>query len=315
MAARVTILCVGSPFRRAGAIGALVGQTTLAALGTAGCPALSGGPLGPPAVALTQPELDIPRLDGGTAAVATNASIHFGRPAPAVGATWTVSLVASSRSSDPSGGGGGDQLSTYHSDYRVEVLGVDGPAPSRVKLRFIRNVQTFQGAETPTQIDGKEYVVDARAPHVRDATDGAAPEAETQRVLDIFPDLGTRTRIDEVLPDAAMSIGDRRDELAAAILRVIHPRAWTLGAGTATLARTDGEHAVFSISLDASSDSGSRMELSGDARVRLHDAQLSDLSLDGRYERMNAKDAGIEPPGTFTLRRRITSDQEPRSDR
>jgi hypothetical protein len=239
---------------------------------------------------------------------------------PVPGTAWSVSVEATSRSTDSPDAGGNEQYSTYHSDYRIEILTVDGPAPSRVKLRFQRNVHTYQGAETPTVIDGKEYVVDARAPHVRDATTGAAaPEEDTRRVLDVFPDLGTRTRIDEVLPEDAMGIGDRHDELAAAILRVIHPRAWTMRTGSATLLRVDGDHGVFAVSLDASSDSGLRLEVSGEAHVRLADARLSDLLLSGRYELQpkRGKNAGgpIEPPGTFTLRRRVTSDPTPRSDR
>ena len=312
MAARVTILHVGVRFVRAHAMGVLVGQAALGALISAGCP---GSP--PPAVALTPSELDIPPLDAGREGGLGTASagVRFGHPAAAVGTAWSVSVQASSRSSDPATAGVSEQLSTYDSEFRVEVLAVDGPAPSRVKLRFLRNIHTYQGAPTPTAIDGKEYVVDARAPHVRNATgpatNNAAPEGETQRVLDVFSDLGTRTRIDEVLPDDTMSIGERRDELAGAVLRVIHPRAWTLRTGTATLARADGEHAVFVVSLDASSENGLRMELSGEAHVRLRDASLSDLSLDGRYELASGK----EPPGHFTLRRRVTSDPAPRSDR
>jgi hypothetical protein len=216
-----------------------------------------------------------------------------------------VTVHASSQSEDAQGG---IQRSVYESDYRVEILAVDGPAPSRVRLRFLRNVYVYGDRGAATAIDGKEYVVDARAPHVRDASHGgAAPEAETQRVLDVFPDLGTRTRIDEVLPDEAMRIGDERDELAGAVLRVIHPRAWTLRAGSATLARVSGDSAVFEVSLDAASESGLHLEVSGEARVRLRDAQLVELALDGRYE--TKPNAGrSDPPGTFSLRRSVSSE-------
>ena len=262
----------------------------------------------------------MPRLEAGVARAPSAGGVHFSHPAPVAGTAWSVSVDATSQSVDSPDAGGGEQHSTYHSVYRIEILTVDGPAPSRVKLRFLRNVHTYQGAETPTVIDGKEYVVDARAPHVRDATTGAAAaEEESRRVLDVFPDLGTRTRIDEVLPEDAMGIGDRHDELATAILRVIHPRAWTMRVGSATLTRVDGDHGVFTVSLDASSDAGLRLEVAGEAHVRLADARLSDLTLAGRYERLPAKDAKnagpIEPPGAFTLRRRVTSDPTPRSDR
>ena len=223
-----------------------------------------------------------------------------------------VELRATSRSPD-SVASGGEQLSLYESRYRVEVLAVAGFAPSRVKVRFLRNVRTYQERPVPTAIDGKEYIVDARAPHVRDSGDAAAPPLDTERVLDIFADLGTRARIDEVLPDIPLPIGARHDDLAGAILRVIHPRAWTLRAGTATLARVEGEHAGFKISLDAASENGVRMVVAGEARVRLRDAQLSELVLQGRYEREGPGPA--EPPGTFDLRRTVTSEGEARSGR
>lgn len=261
------------------------------------------------------PSLEIPRIDGGASASPgasrTSDGVRFGHPVPRTGAAWRVVLHAESRSDDPQGG---EQISTFDSELRVQVVAVDGPAPSRVRMKFIRNVQAYQGQEKPTVLDGKEYVVDARAPHVRDTSDQPAPEAEAQRVLDVFPDLGTRSRIDEVLPDEAMRIGERRDDLAAAVLRVIHPRAWTMHAGTAVLSRVEGEHGVFALTLDASSDGGLRMLVAGEARVGIRDSQLAELSLDGSYE--TRADAGPpEPPGTFALRRRmeaLTSASEPR---
>lgn len=105
-----------------------------------------------------------------------------------------------------------------------------------------------------------------------------------------------------------------RSELAAALLRAIHPRAWSLQAGTATLARVAADSAVFDVTLDAASESGLHLEVSGEARVRLTDAQLVELALDGRYETVAGAGAA-EPPGTFSLRRTVTSDPAPRSDR
>jgi hypothetical protein len=256
-------------------------------------------PARPPTVSVA-PELVIPALgDGGAAAPAVGLGVRFGHPPPVVGMAWTVTLRASSRSFD----GAAEQVSLYTSDSRVEVLAVDGPAPSRLRVRFTRNAYTLDGVDTPSPIDGKEYFIDAQVPHVRTLSDLAAPVAESERVLDIFPDLGTRARVDQVLPDDALTIGARHDDLVAAILRVLHPRAWTLRAGAATLARTEGDHAVFNVSLDASSDSGLAMKLEGEARVRLRDAQLVELSLDGPYElRAPGK---VEPAGVFRLRRSV----------
>jgi hypothetical protein len=251
-------------------------------------------------MASVAPELVIPALgDGGATAPAVGLGVRFGHPQPVVGMAWTVTLRASSRSVD----GATEQVSVYTSDSRVEVLAVDGPAPSRLRVRFSRNAYTLDGVDTPSPVDGKEYIIDARAPHVRTPSEQAAPVAESERLLDIFPDLGTRARVDEVLPDDALTIGARHDDLVAAILRVIHPRAWTLRAGAATLARVEGDHAVFTLSLEASSDSGLGMRLEGEAHVRLRDAQLVELSLDGPYElRAPGK---VEPAGVFRLRRSV----------
>lgn len=223
-----------------------------------------------------------------------------------------------SRSTDPAAPGGAalpitEQIATYESEVEGEVIAVDGPVSSRTRLRFVRNVQVFQGRENETSVHGKEYVVDVRAPHVRDPAGAAAPDGESQRVLDVVADLGTRARIDELLPDEPMHVGDRRDELAAAIVRIIHPRAWTLRTGTARLARVEDDHAVFDVSLDAASEGGLHMTLSGNARIRIRDARLEDLTLDGSYETRH--DGGADPPGTFSLRRRITSGSAPRNDR
>lgn len=255
-----------------------------------------------PAVAVT-PDLVIPRLDPGQGGRPSGAGdgVRFGHPAATVGAAWTVEVRASSRSADAAQSPSAEQVSEYESDYRVEVLAVAGPAPSRVRLTFARNVHSFQGNPTPTVIHGKEYIVDARVPHVRAGTDTGTSLAETDRVLDVFPDLGTRDRIDQVLPDDAMRIGERHDDLAGAILRVIHPRAWTLREGSATLDRADGEQAVFTLSIDAAAENGLHMQVTGEARVRLADARLSELTLSGRYERQSP----AEPPGTFAMHRTV----------
>ncbi|MBX3186330.1 MAG: hypothetical protein KF819_04910 [Labilithrix sp.] len=253
--------------------------------------------VGPSADLVVPPLADrLAPVDGGDPAD----GVRFGHPPAAVGEKWAVAVFAESRSDDPQGG---EQLSTYASDYEAEVLAVDGPAPSRVRLRFTRNTNGYQGAEKPTAIDGKEYVVDARAPHVRDpaGAQGVSTE-EAQRVLDVFPDLGARARVDQVLPVEAMRIGERRDDLAAAILRVIHPRAWTLASGSATLVRTGGGDGVFEVSLDASSEGGLRMKVHGEARVRLRDARLTSLDFSGSYAEADASPA---PAGTFRLTRRV----------
>ena len=263
-------------------------------------------------VATTAPVLDVPPMEAGVdPSAGTRNGVSFGHPVSRTGRVWRVVVQAQSLSHDPSGD---PQVSTYDSSFAVEVVAVDGPAPSRVRLRFLENAESYQGNRKRTILDGKEYFVDARAPHVRDPSNVAAPEAEAQRVLDVFPDLGTRTRIDQIVPIEPMQLGDRRDELAAALLRIVHPRAWTLHAGTASLARVEDGTGVFKVSLDASSESGLFMRLAGEARIALVDAELVEMSLEGDYE--TKRDAGPpEPPGTILYRRKVTSDPSPRTDR
>lgn len=249
-------------------------------------------------VAPTEPPLDIPPLHDAAAAPADDeGTVRFRRAPPTVGARWIVSTHAESRTADPASG---PEISAYTSEYEVLILAVSGPAPSRVRLHFDTNVHSYRGAEKPTVLNGRSYVVDTNAPYVHGEGDAAVSEEERERVLDVFPDLGTRTRIDEVLPDDAMHVGQKRDDLAAAILRVIHPRAWTLAAGQATLARAAGDEAVFTVSLDATSGSGIRMKVEGEARVRLRDARLTGLALDGTYGHASSSTAG-----SFTLRRTV----------
>lgn len=237
-------------------------------------------------IALTVP----PMTDGGERP--TRDGVRFGRTPPAVGMRWTVSTLAESGTED------GDQHSRYESDYTVEVLAVEGPAPSRVRLRFERNVSIFREAERPTTVHGKTYLVDSTEPFVRDASGGAASENETERVLDVFPDVGTRTRIDEVLPEDPMRVGESRHDLAPALLRLVHPRLWKLATGTATLSRVEGSEAVFSVALVAESQaSGIKMAVKGSARIRIRDSRLVALELAGAY------DHGDATKGTFTLRR------------
>lgn len=238
--------------------------------------------------------LMVPPLNDAGPGRPAETGVRFGRTAPAVGMRWAVSTRAESRGAD------GDQRSRYESDYTVEVLAVEGPAPSRVRLRFDRNVGIFRDAERPTTVHGNTYVVEGTAPFVRDEAGRAASENETERVLDVFPGLGTRTRIDEVLPEEAMAVGESRDDLAQALLRLIHPRLWKLAAGRATLARVEDGDAVFAVTLVAESPaSGLKMEVKGEAKIRARDSRLVALDLEGAY------DDGDAAAGAFTLRRRV----------
>lgn len=240
----------------------------------------------PVEAALTVP----PMTEAGAGTVRDG--VRFGRTPPAAGTRWAVSTRAESGTED------GDQGARYESDYTVEVLAVEGRAPSRARVHFERNVNVFREAERPTTVHGNTYVVESVAPFVRDASGNAASENETERVLDVFPDLGTRSRVDEVLPEDAMTVGESRDDLAPALLRVVHPRLWKLVTGKATLARVERGDAVFAVAWKAeSSASGILMDVKGEARIRVRDSRLVGLDVAGSYGQSEAT------KGTFTLRR------------
>lgn len=240
--------------------------------------------------------LAVPPLDAGGAQAIADEGVRFGHPATTVGARSRISVRATSHAPDSAGG---EQIATYVSELRIEVLAVDGPAPSRVRVAFAKNVHVTQGREVATSIDGRTYEVSTQAPEVRDAAGAPVPEEQAQRVLDVLPDLGTRARVDQVLPERAMKIGERRDEVASAVLRVVHPRAWTAREAHATLVRAAGDEAAFALALDAASDTGVRMKLTGEAAIRISDSRLVRVALDGSYEHDG------DPPGTFSYRRAV----------
>ena len=237
--------------------------------------------------------LDIPRLEGGRAHDVHG--IRFGRIPPAVGTRWQVTVDAQSDTPDAQ--------SAYLSSYTAETLAVDGAAITRVRVTFERNAERHDGLQWGTVVAGKTYGVDVSAPFVRDEAGDPAPEDEATRVLDVFPDLGTRTTIDQVLPDGPVAVGESRDELAAALLRVIHPRAWKLERGTAKVARFQDESAVFSIHLEATSRNGLRFRVDGEARVRLRDTELLSITAEGHYAHAPAEPS--PEGGTFAYRRTI----------
>lgn len=244
----------------------------------------------PPAVDVG---LEIPRLDGGTAAPAKG--IRFGRTPYRVGERWMTSVRAESVLDDDAGA---SQISAYVSAFRVEVLAVEGPAPTRLRVTFDKNAVESRGSELPTSIDGKTYVVEAHGAAVSYEDGSAALPEEKQRVLDVFPDLGTRTRLDEVLPDDPMEIGDAHDEVANAVLRILHPRAWSSEKGTASLVRVEKDVAVFRASITASNATGMTIDVSGEVNVRLSDARLAGFLLEGTYG-----GGGLGQTGRFSVRR------------
>jgi hypothetical protein len=285
------------------------GYTALMVLGTFGIREALLGLLGlmagcsggaPPVIA---PAVEVPVIDASPAdgMVPARGAVRFGRIPPAVGARWHVTTEARSTLVDARQSMLGQ---VYTSSYTVEVLATNGQAPSRVRLSFEKNHYVTNGAETPTALEGNTYLLEMSSPLVRDASGAAVSASEAERILDIFPELGTRTQIDQVLPDGPMAIGDDRRELAAAVLSVIHPRGWVLIAGSATLTNVDDSAAYFTTTIDATAKAtGIRMWIKGDVRVRLYDAQLMGVLLSGTYALSSTVDPTADPEGTITIRR------------
>lgn len=243
------------------------------------------------------PQLEVPKL-AATAPPAptydTPGSARFGRELPRVGDKTHTLVVAKSTFVDPTNG---PESESYDSDFEEEVLAVNGPAPTRVKVTFKTNEIFDNITSKPTVLAGKSYWVDAVGARVVDAATQAPVSAdETTRVLDIVPDLGTRTTIDQVLPDHPLHWGESRDDLAGAILRILHPRFWTLTKGTASLVQVDkAGFADFRIAIAAvSSNSGMTIDLDGTCRIRAQDSKLAQFVLRGTYMRPNGEKGTLE---------------------
>lgn len=291
-----------------------VGQRLLPlSLALAACPAAPFAP-----APRSAPDLVIPRLDRDAGASEAVEGARFAHLPATVGTTWTVEQTASSRSPDPSGGG--EQRTLYESTFRVEILQVDGPVPSLVRLVILKNVRTYQDRGTVTAIDGKSFVIDALSMKVRSDSGDEVGTIERDQLVDLVPELGRRSLVEQALPDAPLPIGGRADDLARALVRVLHPRAWNFLAGTAVLVRVEAGHATFRVEIESQADgpdgtdsNGLRLATRGEARIRLGDSRLMYFELDGRYELPTLGAATL--PGTFELRRTITSEPAARNDR
>jgi hypothetical protein len=261
---------------------------------------LSGCARGPenPASSRDGVSLEVPRLDAGATAAepADPNEVRFGRENAKVGDLSRQHVLARSHWND--------ETASYESEFVTEVLAVEGPAPSRVKIEFRKNENFDNVSRQATPIDGHTYVVDVHEPHVVEAATKAPPSAdEIARVMDVLPDLGTRAQIDQVLPDGAMRIGEHRDDIAKAIARILHPRIWSVDKASAALARTENGEAVFQITLEAtSSASGMKIGVKGDARVRLRDARLQGFVLNGEFVRPNGEKGAFEVTRTVSDR-------------
>lgn len=267
----------------------------LALAAVVGCGGASGEKQ---AVSVPEPApLDVPRLTASASTPQPDApgSLRFGREPPRVGDKTRTIVLARSVYDDPQSG---PQSESYDSDFEEEVLAVHGPAAARVKVTFKTNEIFDNVASKPTVIQGKSYFVDVTSPNVLDvATQQPPSHDEITRVLDIVPDLGTRTGIDQVLPDRPLALRESRDDLAGAVLRILHPRFWSLTNGSAIFTRVDPQAGLadFDVRIAATStNSGMAIELSGIVRIRYRDSKLGQFVLHGTYTRPNGEKGTLE---------------------
>jgi hypothetical protein len=255
-------------------------------------------PAAPAAPTVDTTPLDIPHLDGGGAP--RREGTRFAHPTAALGARWHLSVRADSSWTDAQQR---PQRSVYSSEVDLDVLATNGAAASRVRVVFVTNRSSYQGLDTPTSIDGKSYIVDVGEPRVSSAAGGSVSEDEAQRVLDVLPDLGTRGPVDEAMPDEPLAAGDACDGLAVALARLMHPRAWRAENAHASFVRSESGVGVFAVSLVAVSNlQPIRMDLRGEATVRIGDSRLASAHLEGTYD---VEDAGA--PGAFVYERRVSA--------
>jgi hypothetical protein len=264
------------------------------------------------------PPLD-PSRGGSVTPPSADESVRFGRTPAGVGMHWSVDVDARSElevaaSGARTGTPGGDlQILEYASQFRVDVLAIEGQSPTKLRVEFGKNVQRSSGSaarpDISSAVAGHAYVVDEVSPFVRSDPPGtrAVTAEEVERVLDVVPDLGTRPGVEQALPGGPMAIGQARPEIAAAILRLMHPRAWTLQQGSAVLTRADPEEAVFHVTLEATSQKNLRIRVAGDAHIRRRDAWLTAVELDGTFENGDSSSGSFwgpsDKPGSFRYRR------------
>jgi hypothetical protein len=240
-----------------------------------------------------------------TVSAPPTAERKFGARTFRVGERWSVRTWAEGLADD---GGGATQSSRYDALLHVTVLsvvggGASGAAPARLEVRFEKSLRAYQHEPKPTDLHGKTYVLDASTETVRDASGAEASANESELVRDAYPDVGTSSRIEQALPDGLLTPGMDAPGLAEAVLRSLHPRAWTFNHGRATFKEVDGEEAVFAIALDTTSARGLHLDVSGEARFRVADRQQTRLVLRGSYEK-------TEPPevqGQFSIERYFTA--------
>jgi hypothetical protein len=101
--------------------------------------------------------------------------------------------------------------------------------------------------------------------------------------LDIVSDIGMRGAMDAAIPDRPLAKGDSVDAFAPALVRVLQPRTWHFESGHALVSEVTDHEGVFYVGLHVRTDSGNKLSLRGEARVRRADRMVTAVQLEGDF--------------------------------
>jgi hypothetical protein len=213
----------------------------------------------------------------------------FEHRAPKVGDHVRVKTRA--QSSYP-GKDGVPEGEAYVSDYELVASKVDGDAITEASVVFHENERhawngqndDYNYAPKDTPLAHKKVRVIAEPLSVRDEA-GAVVSGDVERLtLDIVSDIGMRGAMDAAIPDRPLAKGDAVDAFAPALVRVLQPRTWHFVSGRAFVKELTDHEGFFDVALRVRTDSGNKLELKGEARVRRKDRLVTAVQLEGGFE-------------------------------
>jgi hypothetical protein len=218
-----------------------------------------------------------------------DSNITFQHRAPAVGDHVHVRTRAQSmypgKDSVPEG-------EAYFSDYELSVGKVDGDAITEASVVFHTNERhawngqndDYNYVPKDTPLAHKHLRVIAEPLSAREEGGGNVSSDVERLALDIVSDIGMRGAMDAAIPDRALAKGDRVDAFAPALVRVLQPRTWHYESGRALVKELTDAEGVFDVVLRVKTESGSKLDLAGEAHVRRKDRLVTAVQLEGGFE-------------------------------
>ena len=261
------------------------------ALFARGVPGCTPGPEAPPSAAPIAPAAIDPRPPAVASAARPHAPTDdatFRHRAVAVDDHMRVHTESVSRVVRPDGIPEGER---YVSDYELIVRKTSGSAVTEAFVVFHTNARSawdgvdddFRAAAKPTALEGKRLRLHAEPLSVEEDTGGVVSAEVSQAALAAVSDLGMRGAMEAALPDKTLTIGDRVDALAPALVRAMNPRTWHLESGGATLRSLSESEGVFESTLTVLTESGRTLALAGTVKIDRRDRTILDIDLAGSF--------------------------------